>query len=69
MFYREKRWKKHFFMQKLKIIGIFEQHWNIFAIFAVRFEITAIAGAYRIGMIAPGRERGLQAVERILQLG
>ena len=50
-------------------MGVFEQNWNIFAIFAVRFEITAIAGAYRIGMIAPGRERGLQAVERILQLG
>ena len=56
--------KPLFYAKNEKKSGFFEQHWNIFVIFAVRFEIAAIAGAYRIGWIAPRRERGLQAVER-----
>ena len=52
--------KPLFYAKNEKKSGFFERYWNIFAIFAVRFEIAAIAGAYRIGMIAPGRERGLR---------
>ena len=64
MFYREKRWKKHFFYAKTKNNRDFLNNIGIFLLY-LRFEIAAIAGAYRFGMIAPGRERGLQAVERI----
>ena len=61
MFYREKRWKKHFFYAKTKNNRDFLNNIGIFLLY--------LRCAYRIGMIAPGRERGLQAVERILQLG
>ena len=47
--------KTHFYAKRVKKKSFFEQHWNIFIIFAAWFTIVAIESTYCVGRIVPIR--------------